>query len=318
MSKVLKYLSVIYCCAFVITKAVFAAASCATGYEVMAHDIDLDFNINTQLPDAITSSIKALNTNTFTLSDDGNCYSGYEPYTKTGDDVYPLIEDSDLCADGYYRANGNCVAYTSGGCPTGRYNAAVNNASFVASEDGNCYSGFDVYTRADDYIYPMIESSDGASILCPAGQYRANGTCTTYSAGTCPENMVNTTTNSATWATMTNGACPSNYVAETISAIEFACDTYESQITSETPACLLMCSNGNVFTEVNSCAALCQGYHKLKTSTGLEFPVYATKQTTPSINLGIGNSVCYVNLVPGRTTGAIHIKYNETTYHTVK
>lgn len=304
---------VLVCLVFVFTDTVFAA-SCANGYEVMAHDIDFDFNINTQLPDAVTASTKALNTNTFMLSDDGNCYSGYEPYTKTGGAVYPLIEDSDLCADGYYRANGNCVAYTSGGCPTGRYNSAVNNATFGASEDGNCYSGFENYTCLDDYVYPLVDSE----ILCPAGQYRANGTCTTYSAGTCPENMLNTTTNTATWATMTNGVCPSNYTEETINAIEFACDTYDSQITSETPACLLMCTNGNVFTEVNSCAPLCPEYHKLKTSTGLEFPIYATKQTTPSINLGVGNNTCYVNLVPGKKTGAIHVEYNDTTYHTVK
>ena len=312
MGKVSKYFCVV-CYVFVITKAVFAA-SCATGYGVMAHDIDLDFNINTQLPDAVTATTKALNANTFTLSDDGNCYSGYEPFARTDGVIYPLVEDSDLCADGYYRANGTCTAYTSGGCPTGRYNSAVNNATFVGSEDGSCYSGFDSYTRTDDYIYPLVESS----ILCPAGQYMANGTCTSYGAGTCPENMRNTTLNTATWATMTNGACPSNYVAETISAIEFACDSYDSQITSETPACLLMCTNGNIFTEVGSCASLCVGHHKLKTGNGLEFPMYATKQITPSINIGIGNNTCYVNLVPGRTTGAIHVIYNDTIYHTVK
>lgn len=233
---------------FVFTDTVFGA-SCSNGYGVMAHNIDLDFNINTQLPDMITASVKAVNINTFILSDDGNCYAEYEPYTKTGGAVYPLIEDSDLC---------------------------------------------------------------------PAGQYRANGICTTYSAGTCPENMVNTTTNTATWATMTNSVCPSNYTEETINAIEFACDMYDSQITSETPACLLMCTNGNVFTEVNSCAPLCSEYHKLKTSTGLEIPVYASKQTTPSLNFQIGNNRCYINMVPGKKTGAINVEYNDTIYHSVK
>lgn len=247
MVYIVRFLLLVYL-VFVFTDTVFGA-SCSNGYEVMAHDIDFDFNINTKLPDAVTASTKALNTNTFILSD-----------------------------------------------------------------DGNCYSGFDSYSRTDDYIYPIVESS----ILCPEGQYMANGTCTTYSAGTCPENMLNTTTNTATWTTMTNGACPSNYVAETISAIEFACDTYDSQITSETPACLLMCTNGNVFTEVNSCAPLCPEYHKLMTSTGLEIPIYATKQITPSINMIVGNNTCYVNLVPGKKTGAIHVKYNDTTYHTVK
>ncbi len=216
----LKYFCVL-CSVFVFTNTVLAA-SCATGYDVMAHDIDLDFNINTKLPDAVTASTKALNTNTFILSDDGNCYSGYEPYAKTGDIIYPLIEDSDLCADGYYRANGNCVAYTSGGCPTGRYNAAVNNASFVASEDGNCYSGFDSYTRTDDYIYPLVDSE----ILCPAGQYMANGTCTSYSVGTCPENHYKYNIDNNTMTEMVDNACPTNYTEYTM---DFVCDVHPEQ-----------------------------------------------------------------------------------------
>ncbi len=313
--KILKYFYLIYF-VFVIANTAYAA-SCATDYGVAVHPVDLDFNINNpEYPDEITLTDKGLNTGTFVLSDDGNCYSGYEPYTRGGGDVYPLIEDSDLCADGYYRSAGNCVAFTDGGCPTGRYNSAVNIATFVASEDGNCYSGFDVYTRSGDDIYPLVDSSN--SILCPAGQYMANGTCTAYPIGTCPENMKNTTTNSATWSAMTNGVCPSNYTEYTISTIEYACDTYVSHITSETPACLLMCTNGQTFSEVNSCSALCADHHQLMTDTGLEFPMYTTKQITPSLNIQVGNNVCYVNLVSGASDDAINIKYNNTTYHTVK
>lgn len=292
-------------------------ASCLDGYDIVNHDIDLDFNINTpEYPSAISAITKDLNANTFILSDDGNCYAGYEPYTKTGGDVYPLIENSDLCENGYYRANGTCTPFTDGGCPSGRYNSAVMNTTFVASEDGNCYNGFDVYSRKGDDVYPLLDSS--SLVLCDAGQYPANGICTPYSVGTCPENMLNTTVNSATWATMTNGVCPSNYVEQSIEIIEYACDTYENHITSDTPACLLMCANGNIFTEVNSCAALCPDHHKFMTDTGLEFPMYATKQITPSLNIQLGKNTCYVNLVPGNKSESIHIKYNEQTYHTVK
>ena len=290
-------------------------ASCPTGYSVAAHGIEWDFNIaNPEYPSAIDAVNKALNVNTFIPSDDGNCYAGYEPYTRGGNDIYPLIEDSGLCEPGYYRANGNCTAYTSGGCPTGRYNAAVVNTTFVSSDDGNCYTGYEPYTRGGGDIYPLVDTDT----LCGAGQYRANGTCTYYSNGTCPDGMRNTTLNASSWTTMTNGACPSNYSAYTIGTIEYACDTYVSHIDSNTPACLLMCTNGNIYTEVNSCASLCANHHKLMTSTGLEFPLYATKQITPSINIQMGNSTCYVNLVNGESTNAINVQYDNKIYHTVK
>ncbi len=299
--------------ALVLCTSVGFAASCASDYVVATHNIKFDFDVATATPNLVASESKSLNANTFILSDDGNCYAGYEPYLRTGNDVYPLVEDSDLCPDGYYRSNGACVVFASGGCPSGRYNSATVSTTFIPSEDGNCYSGYDTYSRTGNDIYPLVDSS----VLCLPGQYPANGTCTAYSAGTCPENMLNTTTNSSTWTTMTNGACPTNYTEQEITAIEFACDSYISRVTSETPACLLMCNNGLIFTEVNSCAALCNEHNKLKTSTGLEFPMYASKQITPSLNIKVGKNVCYVNLVPGSETDAIQIKYDEQIYHTV-
>lgn len=313
---------------FMNINAVFGA-SCATDYVVATHTVDLDFNINNpEYPNVITGANKALGTATFITSDDGNCYTGYEPYTKTGNDLYPLIEDSDLCSDGYYRSNGNCVAFTSGGCPTGRYNSAVTSTTFVASEDGSCYTGFDVYNHPGDDVYPLVDAGGNNSIvLCPEGQYMANGTCKSYPTGTCPENMKNTTVNSATWALKTGSTCPSNYTEHTFSTIEYACDTWENHITTDTGACTLMCDNGKTFTEVDTCASPCTasytgatpGSHRvLRISNGLVFPLYSEKQTTPSLNFGINNNVCYVNLVPGQTTRAIHIDYNGTIYHTVK
>ena len=300
---------------FAFAKTLFAA-SCGADYVIATHNIKFDFNVATATPNLVASESKSLNANTFMLSYDGNCYAGYEPYSRTGNDVYPPIEDSDLCPDGYYRASGECVAYSSGGCSSGRYNSAVTNTTFIASDDGNCYAGYDVYSRTGNDIYPLVDSS----VLCPPGQYPANGTCTAYSAGTCPDGMLNTTASSGTsttWTTMTNGACPTNYTEQEITAIEFACDSYISRVTSETPACLLMCNNGLIFTEVNSCAALCNEHNKLKTSTGLEFPMYSSKQITPSINVKVGKNVCYVNLVPGSESDAIQIKYDEQIYHTV-
>ena len=298
----------------VFAKTVFAA-SCASDYVVATHNMEFDFDVATATPKLVNSESKSLNANTFILSDDGNCYSGYEPYTHTGSDIYPLIEDSDLCANGYYRSNGECVAYASGGCPSGRYNSAVVSTTFTASEDGNCYAGYDTYSRSGDDVYPLVDSS---TVLCPPGQYMANGVCTAYKAGTCPENMLDTTTNSSTWSPMSGGVCPSGYIEQTIATVESACDTYDNNITDETPACLLMCTNGNIYTELNSCAALCNGQNTLKTSTGLVFPMYATKQITPSLNVKVGNNVCYVNLVTGGQSDSINIKYKDIVYHTVK
>lgn len=235
----------------VFAKTLFAA-SCGADYVIATHNVEFDFNVSTATPNLVSSELKSLNANTFILSDDGNCYAGYEPYSRTGNDIYPLVD---------------------------------------------------------------------SSVLCPPGQFPANGTCTAYSAGTCPDGMLNTAASSATsttWATMTNGACPSGYAEQTISTIESACDTYDNHITAETPACLLMCTNGNIYTELNSCAALCNGQNTLKTSTGLVFPMYATKQITPSLNVKVGNDVCYVNLVTGGQSDSINIKYKDIVYHTVK
>lgn len=302
------------CFVFLVAQAVFAA-ECASNYTVASHNVDYDFNIETLTPDVVDTVSMLLSTNTFILSDDGNCYAGYEPYVRPGNDIYPLIETSDLCPDGYYRSNGECVAFTSGGCPSDRYNSAVTNTTFVASEDGSCYTGYDVYSRTGNDIYPLVESS---TVLCPSGHYMANGVCTPHNSGTCPDGMLNTTVHSTTWSAMTDGSCPSGYTSETINIIEFACDTYDSHVTPETTACLMMCTDGQVYTQLNSCASLCSAPHRLRTSTDLEFPLYATKQITPSINIQNGGQVCYVNLVPGQKTDSINVKYNDMIYHTVK
>ena len=201
------------CYVFVFTNAVFAA-SCGSGYDVAVHNIEWDYNIATLTPDSVTATVGSLNANTFILSDDGNCYANYEPYSRSGNDVYPLIEDSDLCQDGYYRSAGTCTPYVQDVCPNGRHNAAVVNSTFVTSEDGNCYAGFDVYSRPGDDIYPMIDTS--ITVLCPSGQYLASGTtCTSYSQSTCPNNYYSYSLNANTVAQQTNNACPTNYVSYT-------------------------------------------------------------------------------------------------------
>ena len=38
---------------------------------------------------------------------------------------------------------------------------------------------------------------------------------------------------------------------------------------------------------------------------------------SPALRIGIGDNVCCVNLAPGTTTNAVHVQYNDKTYHTV-
>ena len=192
---------------------------------------------------------------------------------------------------------------------------SITNTAFIFPDrDGNCKNGYQEFTVSSDYIYPLVE----VIRLCPSGQYLNNGTCTSYSNGRCPEGMKNTTLRASSFAIKTGDTCPSNYIQETISNIEYVCDTYENHIDSNTQACVMMCNTGNVFTELNTCASLCAGRHKLMTSTGLEIPMYSTKQITPSINIKMGENICYVNLLSGISNNAINVSYDGETYHTVK
>lgn len=64
----------------------------------------------------------------------------------------------------------------------------------------------------------------------------------------------------------------------------------------------------------NECLPLCTaGITQLKTSTGISLNVYLNKTSTPAINIGYNNTVCYVNLEPG--AGGLSFRYNNTVYH---
>lgn len=56
---------------------------------------------------------------------------------------------------------------------------------------------------------------------------------------------------------------------------------------------------------------------KLKTSSGLEFPILSTKPTTVALNFGMANnSVCYAPLETGNGgNGSMDISYNNSVYH---
>lgn len=65
-----------------------------------------------------------------------------------------------------------------------------------------------------------------------------------------------------------------------------------------------------------ACPDLCSFGSALKTSTGLSFPLFATKVTTVAINIKQNGVTCYVPLEAGNGgNGSLNLTYNNTTYH---
>ncbi len=73
--------------------------------------------------------------------------------------------------------------------------------------------------------------------------------------------------------------------------------------------------NEHIYNDVcyQDCGA---GITKIKTSTGLVFPIFSTKPTTPAINVKYNDVVCYIPLEAGDGgAGSMNILYNNETYH---
>lgn len=68
--------------------------------------------------------------------------------------------------------------------------------------------------------------------------------------------------------------------------------------------------NGKCLPACNS------GIQEMLTSTGRRFDVFANRNTTPSINIKVGNTTCYVDLISGQSDTALNLTVNGSTYHT--
>ena len=149
--------------------------------------------------------------------------------------------------------------------------------------------------------------------LCTDG-YSTNGSaCTSYANSTCPGGLTDIPTHTNTFA-VKSGSCASNY--KTFSAEELC--TY----TPTGSYCVNPCGAGSLYTSVNTCATPCaSGATTFNTSTGLAVPLWTTAQTIPALNVGLGEDVCYVNLVPGAAgvgEHAVMVQYGGNTYHTAE
>lgn len=64
------------------------------------------------------------------------------------------------------------------------------------------------------------------------------------------------------------------------------------------------------------CSQLCGGsMTSLNTSNGYRFDLFASRNTTPAINIEMDGVVCYADLIPGAGTGTLNIKNDSGTYH---
>ena len=240
--------------------------------------------------------------NTIMMPMDGMCDGGYVlkdvPYG-----VFPANGSSvgsgvQLC-DGYWSGT-TCNPRSIADCEYGQYGIYYTNV-VMAPMDGKCDGGF------------VIKNVDG---ITSANGFTAGSGITlntiTHTQGDCPNEYYDLAVNDNTFFKLNqSGTCTNG--------VSYTSEQCRASMPDAPGICAILCSNGLEYTDVGTCAELCPGeHHTLKTSTGLSFPLYATKQVTPSINIQMGENVCYVNLINGRASNAINVQYNNKIYHTVK
>lgn len=217
-----------------------------------------------------------------------------------------------LCSDGYSANGTSCTSYAQNNCDSGYHDILATDA-FIAPQETECrYATYKKQTLPDTTTYLIYNGIlVGAEITLCSNGYSTNGSsCTTYSNGYCPNDYYDLNNGETTFKALNAGSCGSGY--KTYNA-ESACGYSLSGST-----CVDLCVNGLMTTDVGTCASLCSlGATTLRSSTGLIIPMWSEKQTTPSVNIGINDGVCYINLVPGTTSAsAIMFEYDNNRYHT--
>ena len=73
----------------------------------------------------------------------------------------------------------------------------------------------------------------------------------------------------------------------------------------------------NMIRDANgNCSPLCEsGVTSLNTANGYKFDLFSSKNTTPAINIGFGDTVCYADLISGQSAGTLNIQYDNKTFH---
>ena len=227
---------------------------------------------------------------------------------------YTTGPERKVCNNGYSIDGSSCRTYTQGVCSSGNVMINMPNTSLKSTtSNGTCPNSLNAVALPSQFEILNSYTLGPAPVVCTNGYSSNRTSCTAYTRGNCPTNYKNLNVDTATFATQTNGACPSaDYVLNA--------DMDGCRLDTNGSTCVDFCAGSGQLTGVGTCASLCTaGATTLRTSTGLILPLWSTKQITPSLNVKIGNDVCYVNLVPGQTNeSAIMLDVGGTAYHTLE
>lgn len=225
-----------------------------------------------------------------------------------------------LCNGGYYSYNNGspaCLSYAKRSCENGFWELPNNTNTVIGVYDNKCViSSYKKKSVPDNLVVLTYRGTTSGSelTLCNhgySGYVDGATSCHTYDDGYCWDGYYAIPLGSTTFNAPTSGACASNAHSYNTVACGYA---------PTTDTCLDVCENGQLHTDADTCASLCElGATTLRTSSGLIIPMWSEKQITPSLNFGFNGGVCYVNLLPGTTSEhAIMLQHDDTIYHTVK
>ncbi len=81
--------------------------------------------------------------------------------------------------------------------------------------------------------------------------------------------------------------------------------------------CPWECDAGYNKTLNNTCAPVCDAGIATLHVGSVSIPLYKSRNTAPSLNIGYNGRVCYGNLAEGTANGKINLNFNGTTYHVI-
>jgi len=245
-----------------------------------------------------------------------NCMNSYNKVTMP-DEFYAIYNGvlvkfgPKFCGADSFMESGECVKRTQGRCPDNYYKVPVNQATFSAMSVAGkqCMNSYDEFELIDiiHLEYNGVLVNFGAK-LCGPGMRMMDDTCVALSRGECPSNYYDISVDDTTLEKTNMGKCENGYTSYAFS------NNCASGAGGD--ICAVLCDAGLNYTGLGTCATACEhGATMIKTSVGLRVPLYSTPQSSPSINIGLADGVCYGNLMPGTSPGAINIKHENTTYH---
>ena len=229
----------------------------------------------------------------------GTCYAGYTMYSgNLGNFRFVPAAPSVGCPNGQHMSGGTCVNNTVGNCATGFYDATINSVAAVAPLGGKCHSGYQSQQTVRNVAY-LIRS---AVATCGSGEYPTASGCASNPIENCPTNFFAPVPSTAFVRAGDSDTCPTNY--SLYQDMDFCRKYLEFNNMADFCTPQLLCNSGGV---------------ALRTSTGINLPIYRERATTTTLNFGFENGgVCYMNMIPGAGTNTINIKYNNEIYHGVE